>query len=267
MVTLKSYIPNCGTQFYSATACSGNYRQQKIISLTNSSFVVKYDVSDSTAKWSICVEDYTNDKLGCCGTNTGWTTYYDDDSCTSSLFRWGEINNYYYTGKTLSPEDQKIYDEKMIRDRMQKIIQNRYSPAIIIHNSKRQPLSLPADIREQRARETLKRVVGDIKFSNFLRNGFISVKAKSGLIYQIFPGHGITSIYDQGKMTERLCVVLQGDFPPTDSLIMRYLLILNNEQQFRSLAIKHSVHSQPIAIAKQEVKSLSEIYKDLKKSA
>ena len=126
---------------------------------------------------------------------------------------------------------------------------------------------MPADIREQRARETLKRVVGDIKFSNFLRNGFISVKAKSGLIYQIFPGHGITSIYDQGKMTERLCVVLQGDFPPTDSLIMRYLLILNNEQQFRSLAIKHSVHSQPIAIAKQEVKSLSEIYKDLKKSA
>jgi hypothetical protein len=42
-------------------------------------------------------------------------------------------------------------------------------------------------------------------------------------------------------MVDRLCVVLKGDFPPTDSMLMRYLLILNNEEEFGKYAIKHSV--------------------------
>jgi len=170
--------------------------------------------------------------------------------------------------KPMSAEEKKAYEEKRLKERFSQIIQGRCAPNVIIRqNTKRQPLPIPADIREQRARETLRRVIGDQKYINFIKHGFISVKGRSGFVYQIFTGHGITHVFDQGNLVERLCVVLQGSFPPTDSLIMRYLLILNNEQQFRSLAIKHSISGYersrqdngPVAI-----KPLAEIFKELK---
>lgn len=207
-----------------------------------------------------------------CNSAVAEWAWVDDGStheCTTA-YKWAVIKGGYINAKPLSPEEQKAYNEKMLKSRFQKIIQQRCAPNIIVRNSKRQPLPMPADIREQRARDTLRRVIGDNKFANFLKHGFISIKARSGLIYQIFPGHGFTNVYNQGQMVECLCVVLQGDFPPTDSLIMRYLLILNNEQQFRSYANKQSVH-QPnrsrLVTGEVNMKSLTEIYQDLKKIA
>jgi hypothetical protein len=93
------------------------------------------------------------------------------------------------------------------------------------------------------------------------------VIAKSGLIYQIFPGHDFTKVYNRGIMVDRYCVVLQGGFPPTDSLIMRYLLILNNEEMFKSYAVKHGA-VQPHEIEMQDDnRSLLEIFKEYKKAA
>lgn len=155
---------------------------------------------------------------------------------------------------------------KSIEDRMSEIIRNRVSPNII---TRRTGMNHAGDIREMRARETLRRVVGDQKFFSFLKKGFVTVAAKSGLVYQIYPSHGITKVWDGGTVVERLCVVLRGDFPPTDSLIMRYLMILNNEDNFRSLAIKHTVldahqpsHAPRIEVAKE---SLVDLFSDLKK--
>lgn len=190
-----------------------------------------------------------------------WVGENDTHACTAT-YKWGTIHNGYVYPKILSPEEK----EAMRREKLRKIIHNRCSPNIIVRNSKRQPLAMPMDIREQRARETLRRVIGDTKYGNFIKHGFISIKARSGMIYQIFPGHGITNVYNQGQMIDRLCVVLQGDFPPTDSLIMRYLLILNNEEQFRSYAIKHSVPqktdcSRP---GEADMKSLTEIFREMK---
>lgn len=186
---------------------------------------------------------------------------------TTSLAYTAECNYGYTTKWNLKPLTYQE-KEKQLKDKFSKIIQNRCCPNVFIRqNSKRQPLPMTADIREQRARETLRRVVGEQKFINFMKHGFISVKGKSELVYQIFTGHGITHVFDRGNLVERLCVVLQGGFPPTDSLIMRYLLILNNEQQFRSLAIKHSIYgfersrqtNGPV-----DMKSLAEIFKELK---
>jgi hypothetical protein len=145
---------------------------------------------------------------------------------------------------------------------LKQIIASRHAPAFI---PRRNPMKIDADVREQRARETLRRVLGEEKYRNFLRAGFVSVRAKSGMIYQIFPGHGITRVFDHGKQVDRLCVVLQGNFPPTDSLIMRYLMILNNEQQFRGLAIKHSLDTSVRGILTAPVRPLPEIYRELKK--
>lgn len=147
-----------------------------------------------------------------------------------------------------------------VGDRLRQMMQARQGPMLLVT---RDPLKAAADDRERRARETLQRVLGEDKFRNFLRCGFVSVRAKSGLTYQIFPGHGITCVYRDGQMVERLCVVLTGDFPPTDSLIMRYLIILNNEDQFRSKAVKHPVkeRKQPAQI---DLRTLPEIYRELR---
>ena len=76
-----------------------------------------------------------------------------------------------------------------------------------------------------------------------------------------------SNVYRDGQKVERLCVVLKGDFPPTDSIIMRYLIILNDENRFRQYAIKHHImHEQPVIIPEDQ-RSLSEIFKELKKVA
>lgn len=204
-----------------------------------------------------------------CQTAVSEWAWADDNSthaCTTA-YKYAFIRNGYIYQKPMSPEDKKLHDEKMLKQRFQQIIRKRCAPNIIVKNSKRQPLPMPADIREQRARDTLRRVIGDNKFGNFRKHGFISIKARSGLVYQIFPGHGFTNVYNQGQMVECLCVVLRGDFPPTDSLIMRYLLILNNEQQFRSYANKQLVDQSIRSRLHGEVdtKSLTEIFRDLKK--
>lgn len=48
-------------------------------------------------------------------------------------------------------------------------------------------------------------------------------------------------MFKDGEMVEKLCVCLEGNFPPTDSLIMRYVLILSDEDEFRDKSIKHHV--------------------------
>jgi len=153
------------------------------------------------------------------------------------------------------------------QERLRRIIQQRHAPGVVVIESKR-PMSRTPDIREQRARETLSRLIGQERFSRFLKQGFISAKnKKSGKIYQIFPGSGITKVFENGNLTARLCVVLQGNFPPTDSLIVRYLLALNDEDKLWSLAIKHSISNYSKTVPLVDSRSLTEIYKDLQKVA
>ena len=152
------------------------------------------------------------------------------------------------------------------KDQLRRILQKRQAPLAI---TSRKSMGSTEDVKEIRARETLRRVLGEDKFRRFLKHGFVSVQAKSGLIYQIFPGHGITAVYRDGEMIERLCVVLRGSFPPTDSLIMRYLLILNDERDFRKHAIEHTVYPQKIARPQivSEPESLNDIWNRIRKVA
>lgn len=180
------------------------------------------------------------------------THYTWDDNCTA-CDSWPKYEVKVWTGATCNTttvdhpwahttvvyrwdEGVPVRPQKTAKQKLREILKSRHAPAVI---SRAKPVGHATDEREMRARETLRRVVGDDKYQNFLRTGWVSVKAKSGLVYQIFPGHGITAVYDRGKMIDRLCVVLNGNFPPTDSLIIRYLLILNNEKMFRSKAIVH----------------------------
>lgn len=150
-------------------------------------------------------------------------------------------------------------------DRMRQMIRDRMAPAIH-RGRKRNPMSIAMDIREERARQTVRRIIGEQAYKKFIRDGFITVVPKSGLTYRIFPGHGMTEVYDRGIMVDKLCVVLQGNFPPTDSLLMRYLLILNDEGEFSKYAVKHYVSqsSKLVFPTPEEVKPLTEAWAKLK---
>lgn len=229
---------------------------------TSSAATIKYKYPSNNC-WSYNNEGTT--------TSNNWYSYdYDCATTNNNLINWKQvvkiIKKYPY-GTAATTSDCWTWDScnsvpaQSPEDRLKTIIQQRQAPAFI---RSRKHLETPTDIREVRARETLQRVLGDQKFRSFIKNGFVSVRAKSGLVYQIFPGHDITKVYRDGKLTERLCVVLKGRFPPTDSLIMRYLLILNDEQDFRKHAISHGVYNNNRREIQIDERPLTEIYREMK---
>lgn len=211
-------------------------------------------------------------------TGDDWTiTYPATISGTVTIPKYEAFSNYYNVTSTATTDYHKLlsntelwkhyYGRSIVADpnqQLRDIIRGRQSPVI---SRNRKPIDLTADIRETRARQTLRKIVGDEQFFNFLKHGFVSLRVKSGRTYQIFPGHQLTCVYEGGKMVERLCVVLEGNFPPTDSVIMRYLLLLNDEGRFIKTA-NRSGPAHPLilpAIAPQE--SLPEIFRRLKRVA
>jgi len=204
------------------------------------------------------------------GTNRGKriieTSYFDTSDCNSnfSVTYPSCLTTIDFTTSYLSyPDTMWKIVPRNPKQALRDIIKQRQFPAI--HASNRE-LRAPIDAREVRARETLHLLLGEEDYRRFLRNGFVSVKNNtSGRIYQIFPGHKLTNVYENGKMVECLCVILQGDFPPTDSLIVRYLMVLNNEEQLWTLANKQGTYvAKSAKIINIDNRKLIDIYKILK---
>lgn len=206
----------------------------------NTNWRIKYaGTGDLQSDWIPCTT------TGMSGYSSYYKTYSSASTCYLGQWTW---DNYSGEIKPRTPET-----------RLREIMRTRMAPVIIV----RTPAGLAQDQREEAARQTLRRVIGDRKYRRFLSHGHITVRGQSGLVYQIFPGHGITRVYKDGVQTERLCVVMKGDFPPTDSLIMRFLLILNDEADFRSHAITHQVLHPKVAAA-PDSRNLAEVFKQLK---
>jgi len=233
ITTTAKYEWNTGdsNNLYRVTYAASSYPGTLTASTYNK---IKYVMErDATTASSIFIDDLAYDFFANGSTNTE---------------SYGITSN----GKWKSPTPE---------DRIRRMIQDRMGPAI---HRRRRSMSIAMDVREERARQTLRRIIGDQAFKKFIRNGFITVVPKSGLTYRIYPGSGMTDVYDRGIMVDRLCVVLAGNFPPTDSLIMRYLLILNDEGEFSKYAIKHSVSKSSKLVFPSEVKPLTEAWAKLK---
>lgn len=223
--------------------------------------------SNSNMKYYVDVDYGTSDTTTCGST---WKTYQPTwTTAATDTNTWGKIDCYedWYESARYDADRLYVPPQKTPKQKLKEIITSRQAPAVHsrerwrLHRSKQQC----PDEREARARQTLRRVIGEEKYRSFLINGFVTVRnPKSGLSFQIFPGHGITCVFDKGKMVDRLCVVLNGDFPPTDSIIMRYLMILNNEEQFRSIAVKWDVQKREKKVVAADDRSLTEIFEELK---
>jgi hypothetical protein len=157
------------------------------------------------------------------------------------------------------------------RDRLRAAIKNRLrgnmpAPAII----RRAPIS-EADIREARARATLRKIVGEKQFANFLRNGFVTIRnPKSGYTYVIpYNSNNLTRVYKDGKLVERLCIHLRHGFTPTDFVITMCLMAFNNDKDIWKVGIKHGfAHRNTVYERKapnDEEKSLAELFNQFKK--
>lgn len=198
---------------------------------------------------------YVADNTAIHGYPSNWVYRGDVPYETSCTWQW-------YDGDMIRRSETR-HTVRNRRDTLADIIRSRMAPAAHIRTGRR-PIQPTEEARELRARETLRRVVGDDSYRNFLLNGFISVKSRrSGRVYVVYPGHGTTKVFKDGKFLERLCVVIPGAFPPTDSLITRYLMILNNEEHFRSLANKSDYNDVKASVAWQEPQSLVEIARNL----
>jgi len=151
------------------------------------------------------------------------------------------------------------------RERMLKELRSRLAAPTIIHS--RNCLRKSEDEREDRARKTLKRIVGERQYLNFLKNGFVTARnPKSGYVYQIFPSNHLTYVYKDGKCVQTLCIYLRGNFPPTDFVITMYLMALNNDERIWEIGCKHGPREK---IRKTEPKQdrslpLVELYKQFK---
>jgi hypothetical protein len=161
--------------------------------------------------------------------------------------------------------------------RLQDILEARRAPQIIIPTG-RKALAPATQQTEEYARQLLRAIIGEERYFLFLKNGFVSLRGASGKIYQIYPGHGITRVWKDGVQIERLCVVYSADnagnsLPPTDSLIMRYLQLSNDEDAFRRTAVIHSVaqdrlrvipvDDRPLSVILQEHKVRPRLFRDI----
>jgi len=212
----------------------------------------KLHTSAVTAAFNRCL-----DRWGwASGSGSSTTTSY----ATTSYAHVGVEMKYGYDDCRYEPYKPSI------REKMRDILSSRMAPAILVP---RKYISKPVDEREFRARQTLRMVVGEERYLRFLKHGFVSVKnPQSGRTYQIFPGHGFTCVWENGQLIQKLCVVLSGNFVPTDNLIVRFMMAVNNETRLWELANKHTPAktSQKI-VYKPEMRSLVQIFADMKKVA
>jgi hypothetical protein len=265
--TRMKWVPNptsprafCYESWPITTACDDNDS-----TWMESAFTSTASTSGPHLKYILCKENEYQFTAGEVVTN--YTIEQEIPTACSASAIWTSISNIMsMTCSSTAGFFKVIGDGKWVpdtpEDRLKAIIENRLAP----YASRRsQPVPPAHDFREVCARETLRRVVGDRKYYKFLSHGFVSVRASSGKVYQIYPGHGITKVYKDGQKVERLCVVLFGDFPPTDSLIMRFLLILNDEEHFRGLANKSRFVDPAPLVLTTDQRKLTEVFKELKK--
>lgn len=253
--SIASTASNAVVPVYATTTGSTiNYWQTGNTMLCEDAWVI----NNAMQQWSVARSTGTTINCG----------FEEDEWTSSNTPGWRIVQTSTVTsaiGQTRTLSNNWVYNPvQHVGDRLREILKLRQSPTIISPRKAMKPVS---DVREVRARETLRRVLGADLYRGFLKNGFVSVKGKSGRVYQIFPGQDFTRVFENGKALEELCVVLNEQYPPTDSLLMRYVILLNDEDKFRSLANRHRAYERARFTEKVLAPmSLSETMLSLRKS-
>jgi len=86
------------------------------------------------------------------------------------------------------------------------------------------------------ALETLREAITEKDFRKYLRDGFLLVKGRSGLVYQIFRNHTHVKVWEHGKTVEEICVYFKNrDIPRTDKVLAFKVMVETDENAFKKL--------------------------------
>jgi hypothetical protein len=212
-----------------------------------------------------------------------WFNNYSDDGYPSATYTgtWSNTTSdtYIINTSTTSTSDWVVrspagwaikynsdysYRPKTAREKLQEIIQARITPAI---HTQRQPVSISQDPREVKAHDTLRLLIGLQRYRQFLKNGYVTIHSQqNGKTYKVYPGTKFTHVYDHGQREQDLCIYLAHDFPPTDQLIAKILLIQTDPNHYHRIANKFHPCQRAVAAQPVSVLSLPEIYKELKRT-
>lgn len=89
---------------------------------------------------------------------------------------------------------------------------------------------------EQVAIETLREIISESEFRKYINYGFISVRGRSGLVYQIFRNQSHTKVWRGNKLIEEICVRIKNvNIPLTDNVIAFKAIIEADEEGFRKM--------------------------------
>lgn len=91
------------------------------------------------------------------------------------------------------------------------------------------------------AMQTLREMITEVEYRKYIKDGFITVRGQSGKVYQIFRNQSHTKVYYQGELIEEICVRLQGNTPPTDSVIAFKTMIEVDEENFAALGNRYNM--------------------------
>ncbi len=108
----------------------------------------------------------------------------------------------------------------------------RVEPEPVVLNHRGTPARLTARGRQfDRARpeeivalQLLRKMVAPDVFRRYLRDGFVSVRGASGLVYQI-DRVNLISVWDRGARVCTLCVHMRDRLPPTDEVVAKMLIV------------------------------------------
>jgi len=181
---------------------------------------------------------YTDNIHGTDGGNSTYTYKIID----RSVITYQPATYYYYSNISNISDIFSVADKKFLFK--SKLQQNFMDTRVI-----KVPRGTP---QEEKARELLREMVTSREFKEYLIKGRLTVIGKTNLRYVIRPGHQMVEVFAKDKngkyrIVERLCLVLKDhNIPPTDSVIMRKLMIEHDEFAFRSLANVYKVadHSE-----------------------
>jgi hypothetical protein len=91
---------------------------------------------------------------------------------------------------------------------------------------------------ESKARKLLREIIGDVVYRTYLKNGFLTVQGKSGLIYKIMRGTFKESVRVLAPLASGgyaefsdICIgSKRGTLPPTDDVITRMMMAIGDER-------------------------------------
>jgi hypothetical protein len=126
------------------------------------------------------------------------------------------------------------------KDVLREKIRRQLAPDIFVRRPEIWGVELTPE--ERRARTLLCELVGEKAFVRYVKKGFLMVRGKTGILYKISGGHcKIETFLPQAgggyKPYESICIVFKEySLPFTDGVVMRLLLIQNDEFGMRRMA-------------------------------